>query len=65
MGLPDVEYALYTAIANNDSARELMGKEQLREFAVVLYENITANASIDRTINESVKATLKVLVTRT
>ena len=31
MGLSVEEYAFYTAIANNDSAKELMGKDQLRE----------------------------------
>jgi type I restriction enzyme R subunit len=65
MGLSDFEYAFYTAIANNDSARELMGKDKLRELAVVLFEKIKANASIDWTIKESVKAKLKVIVKRT
>ncbi len=47
MGLFDVEYVVYTAIAKNDSVREVMGNETLREFVVVVYENITANTSID------------------
>ncbi len=65
MGLSDFEYAFYTAIANNDSTRELMGKDKLRELAVVLFEKVKANASIDWTIKESVKAKLKVIVKRT
>ena len=65
MGLSDFEYAFYTAIADNDSARELMEKDKLRELAVVLYEKVKANASIDWTIMESVKAKLKVIVKRT
>ena len=65
MGLSDFEYAFYTAIASNDSARELMAKDKLRELAVVLYEKVKANASIDWTIMESVKAKLKVIVKRT
>ena len=65
MGLSDYEYAFYTAIANNESARELMGKDKLRELAVVLFEKVKANASIDWTIMESVKAKLKVIVKRT
>ena len=65
MGLSDIEYAFYTAIANNDSAREVMEKDKLRELAVVLYEKVKANASIDWTIKESVKAKLKVIVKRT
>jgi len=64
MGLSDFEYAFYTAVANNDSARELMQQERLRELAVVLTETIRQNASIDWTIKESVKAKLKVAVKR-
>ena len=64
MGLTDFEYAFYTAVANNDSARELMQKDKLRELAVVLTETIRQNASIDWTIKESVKAKLKVAVKR-
>ncbi len=64
MGLSDFEYAFYTAIANNESAREVMGKDKLRELAVVLYEKVKENASIDWTIKESVKAKLKVIVKR-
>ena len=65
MGLSEFEYAFYTAIADNDSARELMQKEELRELAVVLFEKVKQNASIDWTIKESVKAKLKVIVKRT
>jgi type I restriction enzyme R subunit len=64
MGLTDFEYAFYTAVANNDSARELMQQDRLRELAVVLTETIRQNASIDWTIKESVKAKLKVAVKR-
>lgn len=65
MGLSDYEYAFYTAIADNKSARELMKKEKLRELAVVLFERVKKNASIDWTIKESVRAKLKVIVKRT
>lgn len=64
MRLSEYEYAFYTAIANNDSAREVMSKDTLREIAVVLYEKVKENASIDWTIKESVKAKLKVIVKR-
>ena len=64
MGLSDYEYAFYTAIADNESAREVMGKEKLRELAVVLYQKVKENASIDWTIRESVKAKLRVIVKR-
>ncbi|NIA09829.1 MAG: HsdR family type I site-specific deoxyribonuclease [Nitrospiraceae bacterium] len=65
MRLSTFEYAFYTAIANNKSARELMQKEKLRELAIVLFERVKQNASIDWTIKESVKAKLKVIVKRT
>ena len=64
MGLTEFEYAFYTAVADNDSARELMQQDKLRELAVVLTETIRQNASIDWTIKESVKAKLKVAVKR-
>ncbi len=64
MGLSDYEYAFYMAVANNDSARQVMEKDKLRELAVVLYEKVKENASIDWTIKESVKAKLKVIVKR-
>ena len=65
MGLSDYEYAFYTAIANNDSARQVMEQEELRALAVVLYQKVKDKASIDWTIKESVKAKLKVIVKRT
>jgi type I restriction enzyme R subunit len=64
MGLSDFEYAFYTAIANNESARQVMEKNKLRELAVVLFEKVRENASIDWTIKESVRAKLKVIVKR-
>ena len=64
MGLTDFEYAFYTAVSNNDSAKELMQMDKLRELAVVLTETIRQNATIDWTIKESVKAKLKVAVKR-
>ena len=65
MGMSEFEYAFYTAIANNKSARDLMQKDTLRELAVVLYEKVRKNASIDWTLKESVRAKLKVIVKRT
>jgi type I restriction enzyme R subunit len=65
MGLSDYEYSFYTAIADNKSALELMQKETLRELAIVLYQKVRQNATIDWTIKESVRARLKVMVKRT
>jgi len=65
MGMSEFEYAFYTAVANNKSAMELMQKDKLRELAIVLFDRVRQNASIDWTIKESVKAKLKVIVKRT
>ena len=64
LGLTDFEYAFYTAVANNDSAKEMMQHDQLRELAVVLTQKVRENASIDWTIKENVRAKLKVIVKR-
>lgn len=64
LGLSEYEYAFYTAVANNDSALELIQKDRLRELAVELTNTIKQNASIDWNIKESVRAKLKVAVKR-
>ena len=65
MNLTPYEYAFYTAVAANDSARELMQKDKLRELAVVLTQKVKASASIDWTLKESVQAELRVIIKRT
>ena len=65
MGLTDYEYAFYTAVANNDSAKEILEHDKLRELAVVLTQRVKENASIDWTIKENVRAKLKVIIRRT
>ena len=64
LGLTEYEYAFYTAVSSNESAVELMGKDKLRELAVVLTEQIRKNTSIDWEIKESVRAKMKVVVKR-
>ncbi len=64
LGLTPHEYAFYCAVAENESARELMQKEKLRELATVLFQAVKENASIDWTIRENVKAKLKVIIKR-
>ena len=62
LNLSDFEYGFYVAVSENQSARELMQKDKLRELAVVLAEKIKQNATIDWTIKESVQAQLRVIV---
>jgi type I restriction enzyme R subunit len=45
-GYQTLRTLFYTEVANNDSARELMQKDRLRELAVALTETIRENASI-------------------
>jgi type I restriction enzyme R subunit len=65
LGLSEFEYAFYTAVSINESAKEVMEKDKLRELAVVLTDRVRKNTSIDWTIKESVKAKLKVIIKRT
>lgn len=64
LNLTNYEYAFYSAVAENDSARELMGKDKLRELAVVLTSTIRNNVSVDWTIKESSKAKIRAVVKR-
>ncbi|KKQ80327.1 MAG: Type I restriction-modification system restriction subunit, partial [Candidatus Moranbacteria bacterium GW2011_GWD2_38_7] len=64
-GLSDYEIAFYDALADNDSAKSVLGDDRLRELARVLVERVKSNTSIDWTIKESVQAKLRVLVKRT
>ena len=64
LGLSEYEYAFYSAVADNESAMELMGKDKLRELAVVLTETIRNNTSIDWEIKENVRAKMRVSVKR-
>ncbi len=65
LDLTEFEYAFYTAVSDNYSARELMQKDKLRKLAIILTERVKANTSIDWTIKESVRAKLKVIIKRT
>jgi type I restriction enzyme R subunit len=62
--LSDEELAFYDTLANNESAREVLGDEKLRDLARVLVQRVKANTSIDWTIKETVRSKLKVIVKR-
>ena len=64
LNLSEYEYAFYSAVADNNSAVELMGKEKLRELAVVLTETIRNNTTIDWEIKENVRAKMRVAIKR-
>lgn len=65
MGLSKDELAFYDAVAQNQSAKDLLGDEVLLKLARVLVERVKDNATIDWTIKESVRKKLKVIVKRT
>ena len=64
MKLTNEEYAFYTAVADNKSARELMDKEELRELAIALTLKVRQNISIDWQIREDIRAKMRVMVKR-
>ena len=64
LGLEPEELAFYDALAQNESARDVMGQDKLRELAIVLVARVRKNASIDWNLKESVRARMKVMVKR-
>ena len=65
LGLTEEEIAFYDALANNESAKNVLGDKVLRQIAQDLVNQVKKNTSIDWTIRESVKAKLRILVKRT
>jgi type I restriction enzyme R subunit len=65
LGLSKEELAFYDALAENESAVQVLGDDKLRIIAIEVAEKVKANATIDWTIRESARAKLMVLVKRT
>lgn len=63
-GLTPDELAFYDALAENESAREVMGDEILMQIAKDLTASIKKNISVDWAIRESVQARMKMTVKR-
>ncbi len=64
LGLTSEEMAFYDALAENQSAVEVLGDKQLAIIATELVMSVRQNTTIDWTVKESVKARLRVLVRR-
>jgi type I restriction enzyme R subunit len=64
LNLTDDELAFYDALADNESAKEVLGDDTLKKIAKELTVLIKQNTSIDWTLRESVRSKLKVLVKR-
>jgi len=65
LNLTDEEVAFYDALADNESAIQVLGDETLKTIARELVKTVRKNVSIDWTLRESVQAKLRVLVKRT
>ena len=64
LNLSEDELAFYDALANNESAIEVLGNETLKKIARELTVLIRENTTIDWTLKDSVKANLRVIVKR-
>ena len=62
--LSEEEIAFYDALADNESAKQVLGDETLHTMARELVETIRRNVSIDWTLRDSVQAKLRVMVKR-
>ena len=60
--LNDDELAFFDALAQNESAVQVMGDEKLAIIARELVDQVKRNVSIDWTIKETVRAKMRVLV---
>lgn len=63
-GLSNEEVAFYDALAQNESAIEVLGNETLRVIAHELLEQLRQNATVDWHKRESARARMRVLVKR-
>ena len=63
-GLSDEEIAFYDALAENESAVQVMGDDKLRVVAHELVVSLRENVSIDWAHRESARARMRVLVKR-
>jgi type I restriction enzyme R subunit len=63
-GLTDEEIAFYDALAENKSARDVMGEPALRVIAHELVKSIRGSVSVDWVHREAARARIRVLVKR-
>ena len=64
LGLNDDEVAFYDALADNESAKDVLGDETLRVIARELVATVKKNITIDWSVRESVQAKLRLIVKR-
>jgi len=64
LGLTEDEVCFYDALAQNNSATDLMGDDKLKVIATQLVMMVRKNVSIDWTVRESARAKIRVVVRR-
>lgn len=64
LGLNEEEFAFYTALADNTSARHVMGDDKLKVIAAELIKKVRASVTIDWQYREGARAKIRVLVKR-
>ena len=64
LNLYEEEIAFYDALADNESAVEVLGDKTLHEIAKKLVNTIRKNVTVDWTLRDNVQAKLRVLVKR-
>ena len=63
-GLTPDELAFYDALSDNESAKEIMGEDILKQIARDLTMSIKNNISVDWAIRDSVQAKMKMIIKR-
>jgi type I restriction enzyme R subunit len=64
LGLSAEEEAFYDALADNESAVQVLGDEVLKQIAIELTDLVRKNTSVDWTMRSNVQAKLKVMIKR-
>jgi type I restriction enzyme R subunit len=64
LGMDFREYAFYTALEINPSAKDIMGDDILRHIARELVDSVRVNTSIDWTVREHAQAKIRIAVKR-
>ncbi len=64
LGLSDDEVSFYDALAENESAGQVLGDDKLKELARILVGRVRENATIDWSVRESTRAKMRVMVKR-
>jgi len=59
LDLTEDELAFYDALANSESAKEVLGDKQLAAIAMEVLKSVKGNATIDWTLKENVRAKLR------